>query len=758
MKFQKLLFLGLFLPAMAWAQAPCTTTNASGCVCKQNGQTDCDLLPDVTVSGWALSNYNGGPTEYPQSGAGVNNGRLRITGSTPNIGYGSFTVGSLDMWVCGSDTFNNYNTALANCNTPKQLIFQKIYHKNGNTMTYSTRYAGTMTYHPTHGHMHVDEWGIFTLRIQDLNEPNPLLWPIVGDGAKLGFCLMDYGTCSGYQGHCRDSLGNILTNTDFPNYNLGGGGYNCSPIEQGISVGHTDIYDESLDGMWIDIPPGTCNGDYYIVIEIDPHNYFLESNENNNWCAVPFTLTQQVPVGQFTPTVTASGPTTLCSGDAVTLTATQGSTYAWSNGDTTQSITVNTAGTFTCMVTSPCGSGTSTPVVVTVSNNTTAPTATGSTVCEGTTATLNVNGTGNYDWYDAAVGGNLVGSGASFTTGSLSTTTDFWVEGVQTTPGQVSNLGPLDGSFGSGSFQQSNTRYLIFDALTDITLKSVSVNAQAAGDRTIELRNLSGTTVLASTTVNLPAGYSRVTLNFNVPTGNGYQLGLSLTSTADLYRNSSGVSFPYSVSNVASITGSSAGSSFYYFFYDWEVQTPDIVCVTPRTQVTANVNPAPIVSFTGLASGYTTIDPSVTLVGTPTGGTFSGPGVTGNSFSPSAAGVGTHSISYAYTDGNGCEATVSMNTTVTQATSALSGIFNSSPAIFPNPHNGFFTLSMDLAGSHAVSVDIVTVTGQVITHESLGRFTGAYSHQFDISKLAKGVYYVEVKVDQQKVRTMMVHQ
>ena len=42
----------------------------------------------------------------------------------------------------------------------------------------------------------------------DPNEPNPN-WPIVSDGAKMGFCLMDCGTCgsgtnSTYYGHCRD--------------------------------------------------------------------------------------------------------------------------------------------------------------------------------------------------------------------------------------------------------------------------------------------------------------------------------------------------------------------------------------------------------------------------------------------------------------------------------------------------------------------------------------------------------------------------
>ncbi len=67
--------------------------------------------------------------------------------------------------------------------------------------------AGTMTYHPTHGHQHIDNWGIYTLRTST-SDPNPLNWPIIGNGAKLAFCLLDFGSCNSYAGYCHDSLGN----------------------------------------------------------------------------------------------------------------------------------------------------------------------------------------------------------------------------------------------------------------------------------------------------------------------------------------------------------------------------------------------------------------------------------------------------------------------------------------------------------------------------------------------------------------------
>ena len=48
--------------------------------------------------------------------------------------------------------------------------------------------------------------------------------------------------------------------------------------------------------------------------------------------------------------------------------------------------------------------------------------------------------------------------------------------------------------------------------------------------------------------------------------------------------------------------------------------------------------------------------PAVALAATPAGGTFSGPGVTGNTFSPQAAGPGTFTLSYAVADSLACGA------------------------------------------------------------------------------------------------------
>ncbi len=76
---------------------------------------------------------------------------------------------------------------------------------------------------------------------------------------------------------------------------------------------------------------------------------------------------------------------------------------------------------------------------------------------------------------------------------------------------------------------------------------------------------------------------------------------------------------------------------------------------TNTTTANTVVNALPVVSFSGLAADYCVDAVSVTLVGSPVGGTFSGPGITsGGVFTPSVAGLGNHSITYTYTNANGC--------------------------------------------------------------------------------------------------------
>jgi hypothetical protein len=80
--------------------------------------------------------------------------------------------------------------------------------------------------------------------------------------------------------------------------------------------------------------------------------------------------------------------------------------------------------------------------------------------------------------------------------------------------------------------------------------------------------------------------------------------------------------------------------------------------------VTVTINPLPVVTLAPLTSVCDS-DPAFALTGgSPTGGIYSGPGVSGNTFDPSVAGLGTHTITYNYTDLNGCSGSASTTITV----------------------------------------------------------------------------------------------
>ncbi len=111
-------------------------------------------------------------------------------------------------------------------------------------------------------------------------------------------------------------------------------------------------------------------------------------------------------------------------------------------------------------------------------------------------------------------------------------------------------------------------------------------------------------------------------------------------------------------------------------------------CTGTSNQVVVTENPNPVVTFAGLASTYDSFDPAATLTGSPAGGVFSGPGISGNQFTPLIAGVGgPYNITYDYTDANGCSGSYTLQTSVTGCTSPPSqpGAITSSgyPAVCP---------------------------------------------------------------------------
>ncbi|SDW18798.1 gliding motility-associated C-terminal domain-containing protein [Lutibacter oricola] len=79
-----------------------------------------------------------------------------------------------------------------------------------------------------------------------------------------------------------------------------------------------------------------------------------------------------------------------------------------------------------------CLNGTRTAITATVYSTPTITSTTDTIICESGTGVLNaVSSSGTINWYDANIGGNLVGNGNTFNTPNLTTTTNYFVEATE---------------------------------------------------------------------------------------------------------------------------------------------------------------------------------------------------------------------------------------------------------------------------------------------------------------------------------------
>lgn len=284
----------------------------------------------------------------------------------------------------------------------------------------------------------------------------------------------------------------------------------------------------------------------------------------------------------------------------------QGSAFYWDFGDGNTSTQENPTHIYTANGTynvklsiyACAGADSITKTSYITINMPAAPIADNDTICGSGSLLLGATGgAGTTMWYDAYPGGTLLGTGTSYTTPVISTTTTYYA---------VSEVGTAytgakpDNSGGGGYFTNSNQHGLIFDCNSPVRLTSVTMYAGSAGNRTITLQNSSGGTI-DQVTVNVPSGESVVTLNLDIPVGTDMQL--MGPSSPDLYRNNNGCSYPYTVGSMITINESTAGTSptgYYYYFYDWTVEE---ICESNPVAVTAEVLSDPVASFTESVSG-----------------------------------------------------------------------------------------------------------------------------------------------------------
>lgn len=324
-------------------------------------------------------------------------------------------------------------------------------------------------------------------------------------------------------------------------------------------------------------------------------------------------------------------------------TSTNGISGTWSSA-----VSTATAGTFNYTFT-PNGPtcNPSTQLSVTVTPATVVNAGADQTVCEGDQVTLTATGASGYIW------NHPITNGVPFTPPS-GATIEFIVTGS-----------------GGSTCSNSDTVYVtvvntpVVDAGSDQTIcvgQTVNLTASGATSYTWDNGGANGQSVapIVTTTYNVIGSTSGCTANDDVtitvqaltvptfnPTPNICQGSPAPVPPATSLNDVSGTWSP------ATINTSTPGTFTYTF-------TPDDILCNTAVQVSVTIDPLPIVdagTYTDLCEDAAVVN----LIGSPTGGLFSGTGVTGSTFNPSQ---GTQTITYTYTDGNGCTNTDNKTITV----------------------------------------------------------------------------------------------
>ena len=249
--------------------------------------------------------------------------------------------------------------------------------------------------------------------------------------------------------------------------------------------------------------------------------------------------------------------------------------------------------------------------------------------------------------------------------------------------------------------------------------------------------------------VTVPSGASRVNLNFAVPLDSNLRLKATSMPSGGLYRNNNSAVYPYEIPGLVSITGCSAGASFYCYFYDWEIFTPNGTCESASSPVDVIVNgPSnPVVvgdticdagSLTLNASGSGIInwyDSNGLLVGTGT--SFVTPILTSSQ------------IYYAQAvDGSCTSDTVAVNAVVNPCAGIVDPlIFLNSFYVFPNPTEGHFQLQINPFVKGRLSFTLTDINGKLLYREAITEIFGQSLVDVDASNLKTGLYFVNLTFD-----------
>lgn len=488
--------------------------------------------------------------------------------------------------------------------------------------------------------------------------------------------------------------------------------------------------------------PGSLSGTTITVTPASTTTYTV-TGTGANGCTGTQTVT--ITVGSQ-PTITASSASTsICNGSSTTLNGSGGTTYTWMPGSLSgSSVVVNPAATTTYTVTGSNGPGCSNTATIAVTVNslpTVSASASSSTVCAGSSTTLTGSGASTYAWMPGSLSGTSVTDAPAATTTYTVTGTDAnGCSNTSTVSVTVNSLPTVSASASAPAICEGDAVTLTGSGATTYNWMPGSLSGATVTDSPVS----SVTYTVNGTDANGCSNSSTVNVTVNTLPIVTASSSSSVTCTGALITlTGNGAStynwMPGSLSGTT-VNDVPASSTTY------TVTGTDANGCSNTGTVSITVNNLPVVSVVLATDTFCDIDgPTALSGGSPAGGNYSGPGVSGNSFDASAVGVGTYTITYSFTDVNGCSDSAAQSVVVDICSGVTSPDGTTLITVVPNPSSGNFTLSFAVVGSDDYVLEIHNAFGQIVYTEQLNGFSGQYRKDVTLEEFGAGMYTIRLR-------------
>lgn len=303
--------------------------------------------------------------------------------------------------------------------------------------------------------------------------------------------------------------------------------------------------------------------------------------------------------------------------------------------------------------------------------------------------------------FNASSTSACTGQTVTFTNTSTQATSYSWNFGAGATPATANTAGPHTVTYSTSG---AKTVTLTINGGASTTTQTININSVPATP-TVSVQNNCGNAVITASG------------------GTSYQWSTGATGSSITVTNS----------NPVTVTSSNNG------------------CLS--SPATANPSPkqVPTVTMGSIPSMCVYHSPVNLNQGSPAGGTYSGVGVSGNTFNPATAGTGSKTITYSYTAANGCTGTATTQVLVDGCVGIEETEANTF-SVSPNPSNG------------DVWVRSSSVINEVIVLDNAGRViqvvpgNQATEIQLDLKALSAGSYFIHSKMEESSKMVKLIIQ